>query len=179
MSKLQLKKELAGLDKEQLIQLVLDAYDSRKETKEYFEFFLNPDVEKLRDKFEIEIAKELNKYKRGGYSKARISFLKKLIKDFVAFQPGYEAHLELLFYTLNYAMLTELHLYFTETLERGVASLIKQIVELADRNGIISQTLDRLYYLFNNEHTGSRYFRQYLAGELQNVLNNYKVDLQH
>lgn len=34
MSKLRLKKELQALDKEQLIQLVLDGYDARRETAE-------------------------------------------------------------------------------------------------------------------------------------------------
>ena len=49
MSKLQLKKEIQKLERHQLEQMVLDAYAARKETKEYFEFFLNPDVEKLTE----------------------------------------------------------------------------------------------------------------------------------
>ena len=172
MSKLRLKKELQALDKEQLIQLVLDAFDARRETKEYFEFFLNPDIGKLRAKSEIAISKELNRSRRGGYCKARISYIRQMIKDFASFHPGFEEHLDLLFYTVSYAMLSELHLNFSDTLERGIASLLQQIVDIADLNGVASQTMERLGKLLGNERAGSRYFRNYLAAELQKILTS-------
>ena len=42
MSKAQLKKHLAALTKEQIIEVILELYDARKEAKEYQEFYLNP-----------------------------------------------------------------------------------------------------------------------------------------
>lgn len=37
MSKTSLKKELLNMDKNQLVELILDVYCARKEGKEYFE----------------------------------------------------------------------------------------------------------------------------------------------
>lgn len=84
----------------QLREMILEAYSARKEIKEYFEFFLNPDIEHLLDKYQTIILKELRRTKRGSYSKARISFIRKQIKEFSSFQPGYEALLDIRFFTL-------------------------------------------------------------------------------
>ena len=59
MSKTTLKRELVNMDKEQLIELILEVYAARKDAKEYFEFFLNPDVGKLLDKYELAVSKNL------------------------------------------------------------------------------------------------------------------------
>ena len=52
MSKALLKKELEKMSASQLRHLILETYEARKEFKEYFEFFLNPDAGKLREKYE-------------------------------------------------------------------------------------------------------------------------------
>ena len=50
MSKAQLKKHLSALTKEQIIEVILELYDARKEAKEYLEFYLNPNEdEKLEE----------------------------------------------------------------------------------------------------------------------------------
>ena len=46
MSKTSLKKELSGYTKEQLIEVVLDLYAARKDVKDYFDFFLDPNSKK-------------------------------------------------------------------------------------------------------------------------------------
>ena len=42
MGKAQLKKEIQALSREELEHLVLEAYEARKEIKQYFDFFLDP-----------------------------------------------------------------------------------------------------------------------------------------
>ncbi len=42
MSRTQLKKHLTALTKKQIIEVMLELYDARKEAKEYLEFYLNP-----------------------------------------------------------------------------------------------------------------------------------------
>ena len=42
MSKAKLKKYLQTLSKEQVIEVMLELYDARKEAKEYLEFYLTP-----------------------------------------------------------------------------------------------------------------------------------------
>ena len=43
MSKAKLKKYLQTLSKKQIIEVMLELYDARKEAKEYLEFYLTPD----------------------------------------------------------------------------------------------------------------------------------------
>ena len=89
MSKAALKKELENLSREQLIEVIGAAYSSSKEARAYFEFFLNPDADALLDnKIDI-ISKELARAKRG-YSKARITVIRKAIRDFSSFGVGDE-----------------------------------------------------------------------------------------
>lgn len=47
MSKQQLKKYLKDLDREQLEEFILDIYTDVKPAKEYLDFFLNPNVDKI------------------------------------------------------------------------------------------------------------------------------------
>lgn len=42
MSKAQLKKHLIKLTKEQVIDVVMELYEARKEAKEYLDFYINP-----------------------------------------------------------------------------------------------------------------------------------------
>ncbi len=170
MSKTTLKRELVNMDKEQLIELILEVYAARKDAKEYFEFFLNPDVGKLLDKYELAVSKELNRTKRGGYGKARISFIKKQIKEFASFQPGFESEIELMFYTISYALAAESHLHFPDTLMRGVVSIMKGLVDVANANYVADKTLTRLGSLLADSKAGSRYFRRYLGDELASYL---------
>ena len=43
MSKATVKKILMSMPKEDIIGMVLEMYDARKEAKEYLEFYANPD----------------------------------------------------------------------------------------------------------------------------------------
>ena len=42
MSKSQVKKLLSGMSKEDVINVVLELYDARKEAREYLDYFVNP-----------------------------------------------------------------------------------------------------------------------------------------
>ncbi len=154
------------MEKDQLVQLILDAYSARKETKEYLEFYMDPDVAKLKAKYEATISKELNRIRRGNYCKARISYIKNQIKEFSSFQPGFQPVMDLMFYTLRFAMMTESYLHFPETLMRGMSSLVKMIVDLADLNLMADKALSDITNLLSDPQAGSRYFRRYLKDEL-------------
>lgn len=165
MPKLQLRKELQKLERHQLEQMVLDAYAARKETREYFDFFLNPDVEKLIEKHKIAVAKEFARSKRG-HSKARISVIKKLLKDFESFHPGFDKEIELQFRTISHALLTETAVYFSDTLMKGIAAIMERMLDTADRNLVADKLLAHLTGLLDDEDAGTRYFRRYLRDAL-------------
>ena len=61
MSKLKLKKELSSLSKDEIIEVVARAYSARKEFRDYFEFFLNPDADKLYEKYRDAILREIGR----------------------------------------------------------------------------------------------------------------------
>ncbi|MDE6017940.1 MAG: hypothetical protein K2G85_03900 [Muribaculaceae bacterium] len=82
MSKAQLKKYIQGLDREHLEEFVLDIYSDVKPAKEYLDFFLNPDVNKLVEKTQRAIYSKI--YKPNGDPLLRLKFSKinDIMKDF-------------------------------------------------------------------------------------------------
>lgn len=150
MSKAQLNKELKGLNKEQLLQLILDVYSARKEAREYFEFFLHPDVDKLFEKYDAEIAKECSRGSRG-YSKARISHIRNSLKVFDSFEPGADYSIKLMFKTLNYCVIAERYYYCSDAFVNGICKLAVDILKRADANLSFEQTFSRINKLLNCE----------------------------
>ena len=59
MSKTNLRKELMTFTSEQLVEVIMNAYGSSKEARDYFEFFLNPDPERLMEKKLAVLDKEM------------------------------------------------------------------------------------------------------------------------
>jgi hypothetical protein len=97
MSKIALKKELQKLTQEQLIEQILELYQTNKSVKEYYEFYLNPLNEKdLFEKYKAIIVQEF--YPKGKYPnpKMRFSVCKKAIADFRALKPSTELLAELM-----------------------------------------------------------------------------------
>jgi len=90
MSKVALKKHFQSLTKEQLIETVLEMYDTIKPAKEYFEFFLNPNEKEMFEKYRTIIVNEF--YPKGKYTepKTRFSIAKKAIADFRILKPSPE-----------------------------------------------------------------------------------------
>ena len=168
MGKIQLKKEIQSLPREQLEAMILEAYEARKEIKQYFDYFINPDVNKLTDKYQLEISKEFHRSKRG-YTKARITNIRRLYKEFQGFHPGFDKEIEVLMYAITTALECERAFHFSDTLMRGIGSLMILMVEIADRNLVADNILTRLTALLADERSGTRYFRAYLREVLQEV----------
>lgn len=169
MSKITLKKELSRMERADLVQLLLDAYSARKEIKEYFDFFVDPDVEKLDARYHQAIRKEFDRVRRGGYCKAKVTVLRRYLKEYASFQPGYENEINLHEFLVRTAMEAERVLNFSEGQMRCVAAVIKQMVELADLNLCVDRVMPRLLALLSDETCGSRYFRRYLRDELASI----------
>lgn len=74
MSKAQLKKYIQGLDREHLEEFVMDIYSDVKPAKEYLDFFLNPDVNKVVEKTQRAIYSKV--YRPNGEPLGRLKFSK-------------------------------------------------------------------------------------------------------
>jgi len=88
MSKLQLKKELQKLTKEQLIEQITELYDTYKPVKEYYKTFLNSDnIQDLFTKYKAIIVHEFYPENKSRNPKLRFSVAKKAIADFSTLKP--------------------------------------------------------------------------------------------
>ncbi len=169
MSKTTLMRELRVMDKEQLIEIILQAYGSGKETREYFDFFVNPDPKGMFEKYSEHIAKELSRVKYGRRTKARISIIKGHIKKFSSFEPGSEFVTDLYLYAIKLALLTEKKVYFTETLFNGIKKLAADGLTYADKHGCARQFLAGIGSMLEEE-VGSKYFRRLVNEGVQSAL---------
>ena len=60
MSKTSLKKTLNSLTRDQIMEVVLDLYEARKEAREYLEYFISPDERGMAEKTIATISKEFS-----------------------------------------------------------------------------------------------------------------------
>ena len=94
-----MKKALAALDKEEIITMVTELYDARKEAKEYLEDWIDPDAGKELERVEKLVDRQF--FTPQGVSRRTLSLptINKLIKDFmsICFEP--ERVADLLIYT--------------------------------------------------------------------------------
>lgn len=150
MSKIQLKKELANLDREQLVQLILDMYSARKEAKEYFDFFVNPDVDALYEKYQKAVEKEIE---RGKYRRctARISRIRASIKEFASYDPGAEPVVNLMIYTIKAAVMIERRREISKPFFVGIGKMCSDVLEYGDKNEVYSYALKLLEIALNGE----------------------------
>lgn len=166
MSKNRLKKELANLGKEQLIEIILDLYSARKDAKNYFEFFLNPDSEKLKQRYQAIIAREFVRSERR-MSRARISIIKKAIKEFESYSPDPDCITELYLYTIRQALLQEKHIEFPDPLINGISVLTTAFLDRCDRNLALDKALSKIDDIVNDEKAGSAGFRMFLKKNVE------------
>lgn len=160
MSKIKLKKELQGMSSEQLLDIILNVYDARKEAREYFEFFLNPDSDALLEKYSIAIQKEVLRAKRGNRAKFRISVIKNLIKNFQGFDPGPEYVLRLISFAFMQVMRCSRTLYYSNTQDNAAVTLAFAMLDYADKHLMFDRALKDIDHVLSDESASSTYLRQ-------------------
>ena len=158
MSKTSLRKELATFTSEQLVEVILSAYDSSKEAKDYFEFFLNPDADALLDKKADIIARELNRSRRGT-CKGRISLIRKAIKEFEAYGTGPEKTAQLMAGAIRMLVGQYRYLNYSEALLKGTFRLVHDYIVYADRNAMLQPALESLRAVIDDRNLGTAQMR--------------------
>lgn len=136
MSKAALKKTLATLTPEQKDELILDLYSARKEAKEYLDFYVDPDIERLIGKTLDNIRQELHRKGKSGYNKPRIMKIRALIKNVETLNPGHEYVLTLRTGVIRLIAETAgAGFYFTEAYANSFCRLLDEAVREADAAG--------------------------------------------
>lgn len=158
MSKSALKKELSGFTKEQLVGLVLELYDARKEVKEYFNFFMNPDSAKLYEKYRKLMDKEFSRSK-WGHSKARISTIRKLLKEFESFSPDNKYRHIIYVQTIYFALYYDDYLYMPDTITNGIKKIVIDYLKYADSESLLDTALKNIEEITRPEAPGGKGFK--------------------
>ncbi len=100
MSRAKLKKHLSSLAKEQIIDIVLDLYDARKEAKDYLEFYLAPDCSAELEKCKKAIQNEFFPA-RGFSEKPSFAKCRKVISDFQKLKPDPDCVADLMLFYIE------------------------------------------------------------------------------
>lgn len=149
MSKILLKKELMTMSRDEIIEIVMEMYSSRKDAKEYFEFFLNPDVDKLSDRYRERIAKEFMRNRRNCL-KARISVVKRCIKEFASFNPSADYVVDLMLFTIEKGIKAISMFRNTEKIEQSMLTVIDDASVYADKQLVFNQFKDGITSILNS-----------------------------
>lgn len=167
MSKATLSKELAQMDAPQLRELILTAYSKRKDFKEYLEYFLNPDPALKFEKSLTAAEKEINRFRQGHLSKARVSVLNKIVKDFESYEPGEDMVMQLRWGIILLMMSVSFKCYMSATQARGTAKMIRSLLEMADKENVYSEWAGKVDKLLSPENRlASIRFRQEVQAAL-------------
>lgn len=98
MSKAKLKKTLAQMPAEQLVELVLELYDARKEAKEYLEFWLEPDTPKALEKAKKKVERVFYSGEDSPRKRPSLTELNRITRDFTSQVFDTESIADLLIY---------------------------------------------------------------------------------
>ena len=101
MSKARLKKTLNSLSKEQIIEIVTEMYDARKEAKEYLEYWLEPDSDKELERREVMIKRLFFTTSDRPRKLPSVTDIKKVVKDFTTICFDFEKAALLLLYVCD------------------------------------------------------------------------------
>lgn len=142
MSKTKLKKELITFTSDELLEVILNTYDSSKEARDYLEFFINPDADKLLDDKTQLIAKEISRVRRGGYSKFRISYIRGIIKGFAAYGVSPDYVCRIMSNTISMLTGHSRYYYYTETQTKGMFKLVADYIVYADRHEMLQSAIE-------------------------------------
>lgn len=150
MSKTTLKKQINELNKEQLIEVILELYDAKKEAREYLEYYVNPDENKMFDKYHSIILKEF--FPTKGRAKGRTSVCKKAIKDFLVLHPSPKLIAELKFsfveIIMRYAVASRF--WLRESQENTLLALFKETLEYMFANDLLDYYSRRIEQLLKS-----------------------------
>ncbi len=136
-----IKKELKNLDKDNLIDLVLDLYKKNKSVKEFFDFYVNPNEKELLAKYKDKVYEAFFP-KRG--DRLRLSDGKKAIADFRKLGTSNDLLTDLmLFYVETGVECTNEFGDIDEPFYNSVASVYSQALTIMKKEKILDQFSDR------------------------------------
>ena len=154
MSKAKLKKHLLSLYKEEIIDVVLDLYDSRTEAKAYFEFYLKPDSSAELEKLRVRIVHEFFPV-RGLPKNPSFAKCKKIVTDFAKMQASPDCVADLMLTVTeqgnNWALT---YGYCEGAYEMALANSFARAMDFIFRNGLLLHFYERIERMLASASNG-------------------------
>lgn len=153
MSKASLKKELKNYSRQELTDLIIELYDRQKESREFLEYWLNPDIDKYIEKTKLAIDKIFATSTGTLRKNPKLAELKDIAKKFAVMVPDAELVSEIKVYSVEKyeRWLTdkkELRKTYVMKLKNFIDTTI-ETVESHDLNQIFEVRLEQLKERYN------------------------------
>ena len=160
MSKAKLKKYIAELTADQVGEILLQVYDSSKEAKGWLDFYLNPDIEGLSEKYRKQIY--LKCYGRTGRARRpKMRDCNQLIKTFstIVQDPTPVADLMLYFMEEVTRVATTKGRY-SESYFRTLTGQLRKTLEYVAAHGLLEYNMPRVRKIIGLAERSSRFLAQ-------------------
>lgn len=157
----EVKTELNKLDKEDLIKHISELYKKFKPVKEYFEFFVNPDEEKLLEQYKEKVTEGF--FPKRGYQ-LKLSISRKAINDFKKLGTSVESLADLLLHFVeNGVEFTNTYGDIDENYYTSLENTYSNALDLIDKNGLLDKFEKRAYKIVTDTERIGWGFHDYLG----------------
>lgn len=144
MSKRDLKKYLAELQKEQLSAQIIELYDKFSNVKVYYDFVFSPNEDKLVREAKLKISNEYFPI-AGKKAKLRRSVAQKIIKHFITLGVDSFIIADLMLYTIEIAQMYSSEKTIKQDIfHKSILSSFQQAVRFLIANGILFEFKNRV-----------------------------------
>ena len=150
MSKRDLKKYLAELNKEQLEEQIIELYEKFAPVKVYYDFVFNPKEDKLLQESKVKISHEYFPIKKPNAkwrpkAKMRRSVAQKIIKHFIMIGVDPFVIADIMLYNIEIAQTYSSNNFIKqELLYKSILNSFEQAVNFVISNGILYDFKDRI-----------------------------------
>ena len=150
MSKRDLKKYLADLNKEQLEEQIIELYEKFSPVKVYYDFAFNPKEDKLLQESKVKISHEYFPIKKPNAkwrpkAKMRRSVAQKIIKHFISLGVDSFVIADLMLYNIEIAQtFSSNNLIKQELFYKSIFNSFEQALNFVISNGILNEFKSRI-----------------------------------
>ncbi|RUT68741.1 hypothetical protein D0817_19185 [Flavobacterium cupreum] len=150
MSKRDLKKYLAQLNKEQLEEQIIELYEKFSPVKVYYDFAFNPKEDKLLQECKVKISHEYFPIKKPGSkwrpkAKMRRSVAQKYIKHFISLGVDPFVIADVMLFNLEIAQTFSSQNFIKQELfYKSMLNSFEQVVNFTISNGILNEFKERI-----------------------------------
>jgi hypothetical protein len=150
MSKRDLKKYLGELDKEQLLEQLIELYEKFTAVKEYYDFVFNPKEEKRLQEAKLKISNEYFPIGKTRKAKMRRSTAQKIIKHFITLGVDPFVIADVMLYTIEIAQtFSAENPIKQEAFYKSMHNSFEQAVQFLIANGILSEFKSRIKAIYD------------------------------